>query len=60
MLEKITKKINTEVEKLLEKETLTADELHFLYSFANDLKNKETKNQRDEQIKMLLSTMCSM
>ena len=60
MLEKITKKINMEVEKLLAKETLTADELHFLYSLANDLKNNKTKNQRDEQIKMLLSTMCSV
>lgn len=60
MLEKITKKIDTEVKKLLAKETLTADELHFLCSFARDLENKETKNQRDEQIKMLLSTICSV
>ena len=60
MLEKITNKINMEVEKLLTKETLTADELHFLYSLANDLKNNETKNQRDEQIKMLLSTIYSV
>lgn len=41
MIEKIDEKIEIEAKKLLEKETLTTDEIQVLLSIKNDLKFKE-------------------
>lgn len=50
MLEKITEKVNVEVEKLLAKETLTIEELQFLKFHANDLEIQKSRSKSKQQL----------